>query len=119
MEEETYERRDNHTPGHSAVLSHHEKYVILMTLCAGGIAAIFVSMIAMTMAIKFKLHKYFVHRLAIYQVLSAMFYSSLCVVEMIFILTTTKILLFIILFASLKPLYLSMQSGLNYYLHFA
>ena len=85
MEEETYERRDNHTPGHSAVLSHHEKYVILMTLCAGGIAAIFVSMIAMTMAIKFKLHKYFVHRLAIYQVLSAMFYSSLCVVEVIFI----------------------------------
>ena len=85
MEEESYGEDNNHTSGSSAVLSHHEKYVILMTLCGGGIAAIIVCLIAMVMAIKFKLHKYFVHRLAIYQVLSAMFYSSLCIFEVIFI----------------------------------
>lgn len=70
---------------HPSVLTYHEKYVILMTNCGVGIAAIVVCLIAVAMALKFKLHNFFIHRLAIYQVFSAMLYSAVRIVEVIFI----------------------------------
>ena len=69
----------------AAVLSHEEKYDILLAMCISSIMAIIVCLISMAMAVKFKLHKYFVHRLAIYQVLSAMLYAVICALELIFI----------------------------------
>ena len=58
---------------------------ILLSMSSVGAAAIVVCLIALIMALKFKLHKFFIHRLAIYQVLSATLYSIVCVVEVIFI----------------------------------
>ena len=58
---------------------------ILLSMSSVGAAAIVVCFVALIMALKFKLHKFFIHRLAIYQVLSATFYSIVCVMEVIFI----------------------------------
>ena len=66
-------------------LSHKEKYEILLVMGTGGIAAVVTCTIALVMAFMFKLHRYFVHRLAIYQVLAALFFGIVCILEMIFI----------------------------------
>ena len=58
---------------------------ILLSMSSVGAAAIVVCIFALIMALKFKLHKFFIHRLAIYQVLSASLYSIVCVLEVIFI----------------------------------
>ena len=58
---------------------------ILLSMSSVGAAAIVVCIFALIMALKFKLHKFFIHRLAIYQVLSASLYSIVCVMEVIFI----------------------------------
>ena len=58
---------------------------ILLSMSSVGAAAIVVCFVALIMALKFKLHKFFIHRLAIYQVLSATLYSIVCVMEVIFI----------------------------------
>ena len=58
---------------------------ILLSMSSVGTAAIVVCLVALIMAFKFKLHKFFIHRLAIYQVLSATLYSIVCVMEVIFI----------------------------------
>ena len=84
MEEELDEERaTNHT--HSGLLSSEQKYIILLTMCVLSIISIITCLIAMAMAVKFKLHKYFVHRLAIYQVLSAMLYNAILALEVVFI----------------------------------
>ncbi|XP_019853059.1 PREDICTED: uncharacterized protein LOC109582657 [Amphimedon queenslandica] len=78
----------NHT--HSGLLSSEQKYIILLTMCVLSIISIIICLIAMVMAVKFKLHKYFVHRLAIYQVLSAMLYDAVLALEVVFINYDTK-----------------------------
>lgn len=54
-------------------------------MCVLSIISIITCLIAMVMAVKFKLHKYFVHRLALYQVLSAMLYDAILALEAVFI----------------------------------
>ena len=85
MEEELDDESSitNHT--HSGLLSPEQKYIILLTMCVLSIISIIMCLIAIAIAVKFKLHKYFVHRLAIYQVLSAMLYDAFLALEMIFI----------------------------------
>ena len=68
----------------SPVLVPHNR-LILISMSSVGAAAIVVCLVALIMALKFKLHKFFIHRLAIYQVLSASLYSIVCVMEVIFI----------------------------------
>ena len=58
---------------------------ILLLMSSVGAAAIVVCLVALIMAFKFKLHKFLIHRLAIYQILSATLYSIVCVMEVIFI----------------------------------
>ena len=60
-------------------------YPILLSMSSVGAAAVIVCLVALIMAFKFKLHKFFIHRLAIYQVLSASLYSIVCVMEVILI----------------------------------
>lgn len=68
-----------------STLSNEEKYQILLVMGTGGIAAVIICTVALAMALMFKLHHYFVHRLAIYQVLAALFFGFVCVLETIFI----------------------------------
>ena len=68
----------------SPVLVPHNR-LILISMSSVGAAAIVVCLVALIMALKFKIHKFFIHRLAIYQVLSASLYSIVCVMEVIFI----------------------------------
>ena len=65
------------------IIPHHDR--ILLSMSSVGAAAVVVCIFALIMALKFKLHKFFIHRLAIYQVLSASLYSIVCVLEVIFI----------------------------------
>ena len=65
------------------IIPRHDR--ILLSMSSVGAAAIVVCIVALIMALKFRLHKFFIHRLAIYQVLSASLYSIVCVMEVIFI----------------------------------
>ena len=62
-----------------------DNYSILLSMSSVGAAAIVVCLVALIMALKFRLHKFFIHRLAIYQVFSALLYSIVCIMEVIFI----------------------------------
>ena len=71
--------------GNESVLLPREKFVILVSMSTVGVAAIIVCLIAIAMAVYFKLFGVFFHRLAIYQVLAAMLYSVVCVLQVVFI----------------------------------
>ena len=73
----------NSSDSSSEVIPHNDR--ILLSMSSVGAAEIVVCIFALIMALKFKLHKFFIHRLAIYQVLSASLYSIVCVLEVIFI----------------------------------
>jgi hypothetical protein len=73
----------NQTESHSATLTKQEKYAILLTLGIGGAVAVIICLVALGMLVGFKLYKYFVHRLAMYQVLAALFFALMCVLELI------------------------------------
>ena len=66
-------------------LTESEKYYILLAMGTGGIAAVVICIIALAVVVFLKLYRYFVHRLAIYQVLAALFFGSVCIMEMFFI----------------------------------
>lgn len=69
----------------SCTITDEEKFRILLAIGIGGIAAIVVCSIALAMALVFKLHRFLIHRLAMYQVLAALFFGVICALEMIFI----------------------------------
>ena len=71
--------------GNESALLPHEKSVILVSMSTVGAAAIIVCSTAIAMAAYFKLFGVFFHRLAIYQVLAAMLYSVVCVLQVVFI----------------------------------
>lgn len=68
-----------------STLSHKEKRVILLAMGVGGVCAILVCVVALIMVKFFKLYRYLSHRLAMYQVLAAVFFGSVCALEMTFI----------------------------------
>lgn len=68
-----------------SVLTDKEKYYLLLIMGIGGIAAVLICIIALVMGLMFKLQRFFVHRLAMYQVLAALFFAIVCVLEMPFI----------------------------------
>ena len=74
---------DNNTNQFS--LSHEEKYKILLTMGCGGFVAAIICVIALGMALVLKLYKYAVHRLAMYQVMGALFFEVTCLLELAFI----------------------------------
>ena len=74
---------DNNT--NQSSLSHEEKYKILLTMGCGGFVAAIVCVIALGMALVLKLYKYAVHRLAMYQVMGALFFEVTCLLELAFI----------------------------------
>jgi hypothetical protein len=78
---EEFEGINNHT--HNATLTKEEMFIILLTFGIGGVVAVAVCLVALGLLLCFKLYKYFVHRLAMYQVLAALFYGIICVFELI------------------------------------
>ena len=76
---------NNGSSSNGATLSHEEKYKILITMGIGGVIAIIVCCTALGMVLLLKLYRYPVHRLAMYQVIAALLYAIICVLELSFI----------------------------------
>ena len=64
-------------------LSCEESTSILLTMGAVGILSAIVCSVAIIMVVVLKLYKYAVHRLAMYQVMAALFYSLIRVFELV------------------------------------
>ena len=58
--------------------------VLLLVLSIGGMVASLVCLLSLILVLKFKLYKYFSHRLASYQVLSSLFFAIVLSVELVF-----------------------------------
>ena len=76
---------DNMTMAHCNMtsLTYEEKHRILGIVGLGAIVAVFVCLIAIGMLVLFKLYKYSVHRLAMYQVTAALFYAIVCSLKLV------------------------------------
>ena len=76
---------DNMTMSHCnmASLTYEEKHQILVIIGLGAIVAVFVCLIAIGMLVLFKLYKYSVHRLAMYQVTAALFFAIVCSMKLV------------------------------------
>ena len=64
-------------------LTYEKKNEILVIIGLGAIVAVFVCLIAIGMLVLFKLYKYSVHRLAMYQVTAALFFAISCSLKLV------------------------------------
>jgi hypothetical protein len=80
--EDLIEAESNSNNG-GATLTEQQKFILLLILGISGMVAVVVCLIALGMLVGFKLYRYFVHRLAMYQVMAALFFAIVCVFEMI------------------------------------
>jgi hypothetical protein len=74
---------DYSTNSSNSSLSDEDKRLILSVMGINGSIAAIVCAIALGMLVSFKLYKYFIHRLAMYQVMAALFFALACVFETI------------------------------------
>ena len=73
----------NNTSNESQTLSTEDKEHILLTMSGTGFIAAAVCLVALVMLCVFKLYRFPVHRLAMYQVMAALFFSLVCILELI------------------------------------
>ena len=71
--------------GNSTSFTCEQMNMILITMGIGGVIAIIVCCTALGMVLVMKLYRYPVHRLAMYQVIAALFFAIICVLELSFI----------------------------------
>ena len=63
-------------------LNSTQELEIFLTLGIGGLTAAIICLVALGMLIGYKLYKFFVHRLAMYQVMAALFFAIACSLQL-------------------------------------
>ena len=67
------------------VVQEKEYRELLLVLSIGGMVGSLVCLLPLILVWRFKLYKHFTHRLASYQVLSSLFFSVICALEIVFL----------------------------------
>lgn len=72
-----------HNISHDLNFTEAQVLAVLFSMGTGGVIGVLVCLISLGLVIVFKLYRYFVHRLAVYQVLGALLFSVACVLELL------------------------------------
>ena len=75
----------SHQNGSCVTLKPREQTELLLVMGIGGVVSAIVCLAALLLVLGLKLYKRFSHRLASYQVISSLFYSVVCSVQMVMI----------------------------------